>query len=244
MNSKFNVSVIIPTYNSENYIVDCLKSLMSIEKKRIELIIVDGSSIDGTLKEISKFKRYFNLKICSEPDKGIYDAMNKGISMASGEFIYFLGSDDKVVKDFGSIIKLLKEKSTIYYGDVLFNGEKNYGGKFTLSRLLKENIPHQGIFYPRTVLLKTKFKTEYKLLADYHLNITLWGKRYKFEYINSVVAIYNLGGLSSNNKDRVFRNHLPWIILRRLGLKALIIKIYYYLNEKNYRKLFSSISSN
>ena len=93
MPSKFKITIITPTLNSANNIANLLKSLSSQQYRNFEHIIIDGGSIDGTLDVIKKWKSH-KILLYSSRDKGIYDAMNKGLSFATGEFVGFLNSDD------------------------------------------------------------------------------------------------------------------------------------------------------
>ena len=93
MNQKPLVSIITVTFNAEADLEKCIKSVISQTYTNIEFIIIDGGSTDGTLDIIEKYKKNISYSI-SEKDKGIYDAWNKGVSVANGEWIAFLGSDD------------------------------------------------------------------------------------------------------------------------------------------------------
>ena len=88
------LTIIIATYNSEKYLDKCLESIAIQSYPKIELIIIDNCSTDSTLNIINKYNLRINLRVFSEPDSGIYDALNKGVVLASGEYILFLGSDD------------------------------------------------------------------------------------------------------------------------------------------------------
>ena len=122
MDSKFClVSIIIPTYNSEDYLNQALKSIVNQTFKDIEVLIMDGLSSDKTVEIAEKFKQDLpQIQIYSDKDNGIYDAMNKGIKKAKGEWIYFMGSDDtfyenKTLQNFKDLEKL---ELDILYGNV------------------------------------------------------------------------------------------------------------------------------
>ncbi|MDN3547637.1 glycosyltransferase family 2 protein [Mucilaginibacter aquaedulcis] len=219
------VSIIIATYNAEDHIGNALASLIPNINESTEIIIVDGLSKDNTLNIISEYKNHI-AKVCSEKDKGIYDAMNKGVSMASGKFILFLGADDKLLININELTPLLLRDDTIYYGDVLINNSNvNYGGKFNLAKLLNKNICHQSILYPRSVLAKYPFDLRYKLMADYVLNMKLWStKNINFSYIDRIIAQYSLEGESSRNKDLVFQKDSIKMVYDLFGFYGLAIK--------------------
>ena len=87
-------SIITPCYNSEKYLEECIKSIMSQKYKDFEHIIVDGGSTDGTLDILKKYERLYNMRWISEKDDGMYDAINKGMRMANGDVLSWINSDD------------------------------------------------------------------------------------------------------------------------------------------------------
>jgi glycosyltransferase involved in cell wall biosynthesis len=207
-NKKPLISVIIPTYNSEATIRKSLKSIAEQKSKDYELIIVDGVSKDNTINIIKEYEGLIErLKWLSEPDKNIYDAMNKGIDLASGEWLYFLGSDDYLINEyvFSNIDAVIKEKQPDFlYGNVIFGSTNTvYQGKISLKDLYFLNLCHQGIFMRKQVILKHgKFDLQYSSFADWELNIKIFrDTTLKIEYIDQVVAYYDINGTSSKNTD-------------------------------------------
>ena len=235
------ISIIIPTFNSELTLQTALSSIFSQEYKNLEIIVIDGNSSDNTKLILKNNKGKISVVI-SEADSGVYDAMNKGAKLASGDWIYFLGSDDVMLD--GSLKKMavsLKSQQTVYYGDVIFkHANVRYAGRVSTFRLMYTNYPHQAIFYPRSVFEGFSFNLKYKILADYVLNIRLTNV-YSFEYIDLPIAVFNdRDGLSSTNvdvdfeKDRVsllraeFGSMYALLIRCRMvlvSLKGLIIKV-------------------
>ena len=176
------ISVITVCYNAKSNLEKTILSVLNQTYSNIEYIIIDGGSTDGTIDII---KRYDD-KITywqSEPDNGIYDAMNKAVNLITGDWIYFLGADDLIYDCLGEIVPLLT-KDTIVYGNVLYRKSNNkYGGKFNSFKLISKNIPHQALFYPASVFEIYKFNLKYKLYADYYLNLQCW-KDIKFKFFN------------------------------------------------------------
>lgn len=211
MNSP-KVSVITVCYNAVSTIENTIKSVLGQTYINIEYIIIDGGSTDGTTKVLEKYRD--QLKWISERDSGIYDAMNKGVEMASGDWIYFLGSGDVLLDVVGQVADHLTEPNCIYYGDVYFEDLKRiYDGKFPAYKLAVLNISHQAIFYPAAVFKKYKYSLKYKYLADHHLNMLCYGdKSFIFRYLPIIVCIYEGNGLSANNPDVAFYNDKPQII--------------------------------
>ena len=223
------ISIITVSYNAAATIEQTILSVINQDFVDYEYIIVDGGSTDGTVDIIKKYQDRITLWV-SEPDRGIYDAMNKGIRYAKGEYVYFLGGDDllfdnQVLKNVNSY---MMDKRTVYYGNVLFE-KRNviYDGKFNLAKIVTRNISHQSIFYPKEIFEKYSFETKYKIFADYELNLKLYGNSsYSFVYIPLTIALFNDEGASGSNvldacfeDDRfeIIKTNFPyWIYIYRI----------------------------
>lgn len=225
MDKNILVTIIIVTYNAERFIGNALESLTSRINEQTEVIIIDGLSKDNTINIINKYDTYISTVI-SEKDSGIYDAMNKGISLAAGRFILFLGADDQLVIDIQELSGFLVDDKTLYYGDVILSpSNKIYGGKYNTAKLLNRNICHQSIFYPKSVFDYYKFDDNYKLMEDYVMNLKLWSsKKFKFSYIEKTISNYSTAGLSSTNIDAVYKKDSWKIIYKHYGLFGILIK--------------------
>lgn len=219
------ITIIIVTYNAEKYIGSALESLISRINEQTEIVIIDGLSTDNTINIINKFEKHISTFI-SEKDYGIYDAMNKGISIASGKYVLFLGADDQLIINLQELSNILIDNETIYYGDVILSpSDKIYGGKFNTAKLLNRNICHQSIFYPIAVFKEYQFENNYKLMEDYVMNLKLWAsKKFKFRYINKTISVYSVEGLSSTNVDFAFKKDSLKIVFKYYGLVGLFFK--------------------
>lgn len=206
-------SIIIPTFNSSNTINMCLESVLNQTFSNFEIIIIDGVSDDNTLELINIYqKEHSNIKIYSEADNGIYDAMNKGIKLAKGNWLFFLGSDDTffnfdILNQINDFIGETSKK--VIYGNVKIIGNttwaKNneiYAGRFNTKKILNQNICHQAIFYNLQFVNETigSYNTSYKKSADWDFNLKCWAKQ-EFEFINITVANYSVEGFSGNIGD-------------------------------------------
>jgi glycosyltransferase involved in cell wall biosynthesis len=202
------LSIVIPTYNSEKTIERCLNSLIFQTYQNFEICIVDAASSDGTLEKIDRFRSKFQkIGVWSETDKGTYDAMNKGIDLSQGEWIYFLGSDDEIHDQnvFTDIFKVEPDKNSgIVYGNVRIDGDtpwakdgQIYDGEFTIEKLLTQNICHQAIFYRRKMFEKLgKYDLNYPVCADWELNLRFF-TRTNPQYLERTIASFYGGGISS-----------------------------------------------
>lgn len=201
------VTVVTAVLNDAGHIEQTILSVISQTDIEIEYIIVDGGSKDGTLELIGKYKDKISLLI-SEPDRGVYDAMNKGIKYSTGDFVYFLNSGDVLLNpSILSKIKLeeLKERNAIIYGNVVvaygniealekprpfFNSKMKFKGI---------GICHQSMFFPGELIRNEKYDLSYKITADYDLVYRLWRKGTEFLYRDITIAKYDWGkGISSN----------------------------------------------
>jgi glycosyltransferase involved in cell wall biosynthesis len=240
------VSIITPVLNAENTIHAAIQSVENQEYSNIEYLIIDGISTDGTLEIIKSFELKY-LKLFSEKDKGIYDAMNKALDLVTGEWVYFLGSDDTLEP--GILNKIFSNNETkdydIIYGNVRFkkNG-RIYNGEYDFSKLFEENICHQAIFARKSVFSMTgKFNLKYSINADYDFNVKWLGNsEIKSVYVPYIIAVYNELGVSSAECDeailddkfflfrRHFRKPLDKVMLYnelgRLGLDKLAKRDY------------------
>ena len=186
------ITVITVVYNAAVTMEQTILSVINQSYNNVEYIIIDGGSSDGTLDIIRKYEHAIDYWV-SESDGGIYDAMNKAVSVASGEWIYFLGADDVLVNVLNDLAPSFSNHNTIYYGDVyMIRRHLLYDGPFNALKLALDNICHQAIFYPSMVFKKYTFDTKYKVWADYHLNMRCYGdSAFSFCYVNKLIAIFN-----------------------------------------------------
>jgi glycosyltransferase involved in cell wall biosynthesis len=218
------ISIITPTRNAGKTLEACILSVVNQTYLNKEYRIIDGLSTDGTLGIVKKYADiYPYIKWISEKDEGIYDAMNKGIDLSSGEWIYFLGADDSFYSD-GVLDDIFNQEDIsnfdVIYGNVQWgNAGREYDGPFSKLDLLQKNICHQAIFTRKSVFDKIgKFDTNYKIWADWVFNMKWFNMKYiRHAYINKIIAKYGLGGMSSNsydsyflqNKDSLIETHFP-----------------------------------
>jgi glycosyltransferase involved in cell wall biosynthesis len=215
-------SIILPTYNAGSTIEAALDSILSQTFRDFELIIIDGLSSDNTLVIASLYTtKDPRIKISSEADEGIYDAMNKGIQRANGEWIYFIGADDGLhnMDCLQKVYEFITAKNSgkVFYGNALISGDTNwaydgqiYDGAFDLEKLIEKNICHQAIFY-NLDFIKTEvgiFNKKYPICADWDFNLRCWSKS-AFIFMDLIVAQFNAGGESTvTSEDMAFSEDL------------------------------------
>ncbi|UKT63250.1 glycosyltransferase family 2 protein [Pedobacter mucosus] len=199
------ISILIVVYNAVEHLEQSLLSVIKQAYSNVELIVIDGNSTDGTVDIIRRYSDKIGYWV-SEPDNGIYDAMNKAVDKATGDWIYFLGAGDILLNVLDKVIDNFKDVNTVYYGDVYRTDLlKVFNGRFSMFRSARMSICHQAIFYPNEAIKKHKFNTKYKVQADHNLNMVIQGDlAYKFEYFSAVVCIYEGGGFSAVTRDEDF----------------------------------------
>lgn len=205
MNTKF--TIITVCYNASATIRETIASVLNQTYQELEYIVVDGKSNDGTV-EILQDINDTRMKFVSEEDSGIFNAMNKGLKMAGGDYLIFLGADDTFFdKD---VLKRVADKLTgcdeVIYGDVLLKKrQKLYNGQFSRWTWGHRNISHQCIFYPKSVYGKYQYDEKYRSVADWDYNLRLLTDGIKFTYIDETICIFNdVDGMSSSSKDYEF----------------------------------------
>lgn len=199
---NLKISIVTVCYNAVETIEKTILSVINQTYLNIEYIIIDGASKDGTIDIINKYRdsiAYF----VSESDKGIYDAMNKAILVATGKWVVFMNAgdlfcDDKVVEN---VVENIDESATFIYGNTIcdFSGIKVARSPLPLESI-KNSMPfsHQSVFINTTYHKRNLYDTSYKIAADYNFfyHAYLLGK--KFQYIPLNISIYEAeDGLSS-----------------------------------------------
>ena len=240
------ISIITCVLNNSNLIKKNLNSFQNQTYRNKEHIIVDGGSIDGTLEIIKKSKKK-NLILSTSSDKGIYDALNKGIDLSSGDIVGILHSDDfyKNKKILTTIVNTFKNTNAdLIYGDLVYVSKKSpfkvlrywKAGKY-----LKKNIyngwmpPHPTVFLKKNVFNKIgKYKIDYKISSDYDFLIrVLVKKNIKKIYVPRILVNMRVGGKSNNSfKNLIKKSIEDFKIIKKNKIGGIFTLI-----NKNYSKL-------
>ncbi len=215
-------SLIVPTLNVETTLCASLDSVSQQTCTDFELILVDGGSTDGTLDVAKDFASRLGerLVIHCGLDRGPYDAMNHGVSLSRGEWLFFLGADD-ILYDADTLARVASfirehEPSDLVYGDVIMRSSAlRYAGAFDLDRLLfEQNICHQAIFYRRELFAGIgPYNLRYRLWADWDFNIRCFSNpALVTRYMDIVVAHYDDTSGLSKREDEELKKSLPVFI--------------------------------
>jgi glycosyltransferase involved in cell wall biosynthesis len=239
------ISIITVTYNAEAILEETLLSIINqTNNNNIELIVVDGKSKDGTVDIIKKYESHIS-KWASEADKGIFDAMNKGLDLATGTWVNFMNAGDTFysLEVLQNIDFQLYEKKNV---GILYGNTCRSRTRITYPSLLEDvktgGIPacHQSMFFNRNLLKDDLYIDEkYSSLSRYgdvELFAKLFHHGYKFEYVDIVVSDCILAG-SSTNISWVTRYYKFSYILKYFGIINLIKSIFKYFNVCDYSSI-------
>jgi glycosyltransferase involved in cell wall biosynthesis len=210
--SKLSFSIITVSYNSETTISDTINSVLNQTYPGIEYVIIDGASTDGTKKILDSFKNRIT-KLVSEHDRGLYDAINKGIKLATGDIVGILHSDDFFYNNtvVEKIARAFEENETdAVIGDIQFVDPVDTSKivryfsskKFSLTKFRFGYMPPHPSFYVRRELFEKLgyYKTDYKIAADYELVLRfLLISKIKYKYLEMPFVSMRSGGVSNKS---------------------------------------------
>lgn len=199
------ITVVTVCLNAEKTIEATMLSVLSQTYRKIEYLIIDGQSNDNTLDIIDRYVKDERIRLISEKDRGIYNAMNKAIGLSTGDYIIFMNSgdifcDDKVVEDmlpqlrfdlvYGNVVRRLRDSDRL----------EKYYGKYKIMRMLLmgKMMCHQTLFAKMEIMKKYKFDERFKICADYDFVMRTKRNRCSMKYIDRTVCVVdNVNGISS-----------------------------------------------
>ena len=243
MQPKF--SIITITYNAAETIERTIESIVNQTYKNIEYIIIDGASTDDTLKKIEPYK-YAISYIVSEKDKGLYDAMNKGLRAATGDYVWFINSGDEIATNttLDDITKLItNELPDVIYGDTLMtsmDGEVIGGRRLTPPEKLTWKsfrmgmlVSHQAFIAKRELV--NEYDNSYRFSADFDWCVSILKRSKNILNTHMVLARFLDGGITKHNISAGLRERFR-IMVRYYGLLPTIahhipiaVKFFFYL---------------
>lgn len=234
-------SIVLATYNCGRKVEPTIESILCQNKDLFELIVLDGASTDDTLDCIRKYES--SLTLVSEKDGGVYDAFNKGIDLATGQYLYFIGAGDKLREGVLETVSefLPSDVPALVYGDAYVVKEQiHYGGEFDESRLQKQNICHQAAFYHCEIFeLIGKYELRYSIFSDWALNLKCFGdRRVRKRHLQRIIVDFEGGGLSSTDGDADFKKDFPRLVRDYLGIKSYIAYKSPRVSSGIYRKIY------
>lgn len=239
MMQTMKISVITVCYNAVDTIAETIESVLGQTYKNMEYLIIDGMSQDGTQEIIRRYEDRPGVRAVFEADSGLYNAMNKGAGLCSGQYILYMNSgdlfyDERVLADMVSCLE-----ADLVYGNVLrrkADGEylETYHGKHKLMRLLLSGrmMSHQSLFTRTDVMRKLRFDERYRICADFDFVVRAKRQKYSIRYVDRTVSIVeNMEGISSRSAnyeimrredDRSLKDNYPFFYYLIKAPKGLV----------------------
>lgn len=244
------LSIITINRNNAVRLRHTMESVYTQRYTDVEYIVIDGASTDDSVSVIQSYATKnvrLPLRWLSESDMGIYNAMNKGLGLATGEYCLFLNSGDCLVDKYvlEKVVPLLNG-ADVYYGDAVFSQEKKilkrtYPDKLILDFFYNDSLCHQAVFYKRELLRQHGgYDETYRLIADWVLNVQLFRGKYSMEHIPILIADYDTAGMTGGSigyekcrveRERYYKENGLWYIHQWMWIKRKWKQFLPYVNK-------------
>jgi glycosyltransferase involved in cell wall biosynthesis len=226
------ISIITVVFRAQQDLPALIESVAHLKQDNVEFIVIDGGSTDGTCELLSQYGSVIDYWV-SEPDKGIYDAMNKGIAVARGTFLFHLNAGDRLLEiPFPELQEAASNGIDVVAFRVLIDDKQEFRPASGVALRLKNTLHHQGTFYRREGF--PVYDVNYRVFADFDANQRLARRKAHVQIFDKVIASHMGGGLSDlhtkANVSEFFQvikrnygwTHLPpaWLICKWRGLKT------------------------
>ena len=202
------ISIITVNYNNRDGLQKTIDSVVNQTWRDFEWIVIDGGSTDGSKELIEKYQDYFAYW-CSEPDKGVYNAMNKGIAKAHGEYLNFMNSGDC----FHDTTILEQVSNNLNEDDIVYGNQNfllkdggqwlyRYPNKLSIHFLLYDSIGHQSSFIRRSLFDNDGYRDDFKIVSDWQKFLRWYYEGYSFLHLDMIVADFDATGVSATNLEQ------------------------------------------
>jgi glycosyltransferase involved in cell wall biosynthesis len=206
------ISIITINYNNNEGLIKTVESVKSQTYQEFEYLVIDGGSTDGSVSFLENNKNLFDYWV-SESDNGVYQAMNKGINKATGEYLLFLNSGDHFInnKILEKNHESIQEDDIIYFDLQVTENEKTFIKKYpntlSFSYFVEDTLPHPSTFIKKEAFLNTNlYKEEFKIVSDWKFFIDgICKYNLTYKYINKTLSTFYIGGLSSSPENRIVK---------------------------------------
>lgn len=218
------ITIITVVYNAFSTFEATIKSVLSQNNELYEYWIIDGGSTDGSVDIIRKYEHQLAGWV-SEPDKGIFDAMNKGVDRATGDWLFFLGADDLLNE--GILAKIsshLKPNLAVVYGSVMFDTGHVMRSHIGLRCLFENRLHHQSAFYHRTLFNSFRYNQKFRICADYELTLRIYLQKQPSLYVPYIISIFASGG-NSNDLTSEDINDIRGLYLKNSSLNYVLSSV-------------------
>ncbi|MBT0663005.1 glycosyltransferase [Geobacter pelophilus] len=234
------ISIVMAVLNRSWCVKRLIESVLNQSYDNVEFIVVDGGSTDGTVEILEQYNNQIDYWV-SEPDSGIYAALNKGITLSTGDWINIQGSDDRLYNSLHLIAKNLKCTSTVYYGDLYYQYRLKWRGHGKISKysILNNKFAHHAMFFSKNFFNEYKYNEYYELAADAYLVIQSFAEgKFRFSYLPILVADFDdLNGSSARLFDdrfyadrfKICNEFYPKYLVRLVWMRQLLVDMAYSL---------------
>lgn len=223
------ITVITVTFNAREFIAETIESIINQTYPAVEYIVIDGKSTDGTQDIVHGYSQSID-RFVSEPDEGTYDAMNKGIDFATGEWIIFINAGDYFVNrdTLANVFSAdIDHDCDFIYGDHIWkdgNMEKRVASRPLHLMWQRISFSHQSLLARTSLMKDKKFNLNYKIVSDYHFYFNCYMEGYKFCKVKIPISVFRAGGLS--NVNFLQRTYERWHVVKQ-HKKGIKVHLYY-----------------
>lgn len=236
------LSIITINYNDKSGLKKTIESVISQTFKDYEYIIIDGNSNDGSVDIIKRYSKFISYWV-SEPDKGIYNAMNKGVKASKGEYCLFLNSADTLYspKTLSEVFKQDPHEDILYGNLLMGDSVAKAEEKITLRNFLEHTIGHQSSFIKRALLVANPYDENLKIVSDWKFFFQeLILNNVSRKRLDFIISVFDMNGISSSHQEALKKEHEK--VLRDLIPPTMLSEIYKYFGIKDdYFKLFADL---
>jgi len=236
------VSIIIPTFNASRTLGAALESVMNQTFQQWECIVIDGASKDNTLEVVQQYiDNDSRFSVISEPDNGIYDAMNKGWKIASGEWIHYLGADDELLSNgIKDLIENSYNQDVVYGNTYLRFSNGKYKPQYSKEIIyIKKTMVtcHQSLIMKKDIIKELNgFNLKYKIIADFDLILRCYICGYRFRKSDAFISVFSLNGTSESNINRlILERHI--ITRNNRSVRFPVVYTTYFFVKQNIAKI-------
>jgi putative colanic acid biosynthesis glycosyltransferase len=205
------ITIITPVLNGEMTLANCLKSVAKQSYTHKEHWIIDGGSSDNSLEIVKEWaEKYPHIRYSSQKDTGIYQAMNRGITMSSGKWLHFMGCDDILADNFvlENVSQFFNAPYDLLLGNIILDGFSKPIVRHSVvswKRLVFSTVLHPGCFYRKTLFEKYSYDESKQIASDYKLNLQLIKNKTPYKFLDFAVCIHSLNGKSSHEFFTAFQ---------------------------------------
>ena len=233
--NELSIAVVTVNLNNVNGLIKTINSIINQTVKKFEFIIIDGGSTDGSIKIIEKNKKHIDYWV-SEIDKGVYNAMNKGLEKVTSDYCLFLNSGDYLhdEKTLENVKQQITNGVPLIYGSIkwedsnIFWNPKKDLKAFEMTN--KSVIPHQGAFFNTLILKKLNgYKENFKVISDWGIMLEIIALGAKTQKLDLIISICEKQGISAKFENKAKKERLVYLI--RYNFKILIFGIMYQLKK-------------